>query len=50
MSKYDTVNLVGDNQAMNRVRVSSSTARNRGAFLGSLAALLLWECSIFLGG
>ena len=31
---------MGDNQAINRVRVDSSKMRNRGAFSGSLAALL----------
>ena len=30
---------MGDNQAINRVRVDSSNTRNRGAFSGSLAAL-----------
>ena len=39
MSKYDAVYFVGDNQAINRVRVDSSKTRNRGALLGSLAAL-----------
>ena len=32
---------MGDNQAINRIRVESSKTRNRGTFLGSLAALLL---------
>ena len=40
MSKYEAVYFVGDNQANNRVRVDSSKTRNRGAFSGSLAALL----------
>ena len=40
MSKYEAVYFVGDNQAINRVRVDSSNMRNRGAFSGSLAALL----------
>ena len=40
MSKYDAVYFVGDNQAINRVRVDSSRTRNRGAFSGSLAALV----------
>ena len=39
MSKYDAVYFVGDNQANNRVRVDSSRTSNRGAFLGSFAAL-----------
>ena len=39
MSKYEAVYFVGDNQAINRVRVDSSNTRNRGAFSGSLAAL-----------
>ena len=39
MSKYDTVYFVDDNQANNRVR--SSKTRNRGAFSGLLAALLI---------
>ena len=39
MSKYDAAYFVGDNQAINRVRVSSSKMRNRGAFSCSLAAL-----------
>ena len=41
MLKYDKVYFVGDNQAINRVRVGSSKTRNRGAFSGSLAALIL---------
>ena len=40
MSKYEAVYFVGDNQAINRVRIDSSKMRNRGAFSGSLAALL----------
>ena len=39
MSKYEAVYFVGDNQAINRVRVDSSKTRNRGEFSGSLAAL-----------
>ena len=39
MSKYEGVYFVGDNQAINRVRIDSSETRNRGAFSGSLAAL-----------
>ena len=39
MSKYEAVYFVGNNQAINRVRVDSSKTRNRGAFSGSLAAL-----------
>ena len=39
MSKHEAVYFVGDNQAINRVRVDSSKTRNRGAFSGSLAAL-----------
>ena len=39
MSKYDALYFVGDNQAINRVRVDSSKTRNRGAFSSSLAAL-----------
>ena len=39
MSKYEAVYFVGDNQAINRVRVDSSKTRNRGAFSDSLAAL-----------
>ena len=41
MTKYEAVYFVGDNQAINRVRVDSSKTRNRGAFSGSLAALIL---------
>ena len=40
MLKYEAVYFVGDNQAINRVRVDSSKTRNQGAFSGSLAALL----------
>ena len=40
--KYEAVYFVGDNQTINRVRVDSSKTRNRGAFSGSLAALLLY--------
>ena len=40
MSKYDAYYFVGDNQAINRVRVVSSKTRNRGVFSGSLAALV----------
>ena len=40
MSKYEAVYFVGDNQAINRVRVDSSKTRNRGAFSGLLAALV----------
>ena len=43
MSKYEAVYFVGDNQAINRVRVDSSNTRDRGAFSGSLAALLITE-------
>ena len=43
MSKYDAVYFVGDNEAINRVRVDSSKTRNRGAFSGSHAALLVNE-------
>ena len=41
MLKYEAVYFVGDNQAINRVRVDSSKTRNRGAFSGSLAALVI---------
>ena len=41
MSKYEAVDFVSNNQAMNRVRVDSSKTRNRGAFSGSLAALMI---------
>ena len=41
MSKYDEVYFVGDNQAINRVRVDPSKTRNRGAFWDSLAALVV---------
>ena len=40
MSKYEAVYFVGDNQSINRVRVDSYKTRNRGAFSGSLAALV----------
>ena len=40
MSEYEAVYLVGDNQAVNRVRIDSSKMRNRAAFSGSLAALV----------
>ena len=40
MSKYEAVYFVGDNQAINRVRADSYKTRNRGAFSGSLAALI----------
>ena len=40
MSKYEAVYFVGNNQAINQVRVDSYKTRNRGAFSGSLAALL----------
>ena len=46
MSKYDAVYFVGDNQATNRVRVDSSKMRNRGAFSGSLAALIMSHLSL----
>ena len=39
MSKYDAVNFVGDNEAINQVQIGSSKTSNRGAFLGSFAAL-----------
>ena len=38
ISKYEAVYFMGDNQAINRVRVNSSKTRNRGTF--SLAALV----------
>ena len=38
-SKYE-VYFVGDNQLINRVQIGYLKMRNRGAFLGSLAALL----------
>ena len=41
MSEYEAVYFVGDDQAINRVRIDSSKTRNRGAFSGSLAALFL---------
>ena len=40
IAKYEAVYFVGDNQAINRVRVESYKTRNRGAFSGSLAALV----------
>ena len=40
ISKYDVVYFVGDNQANNRVQVSSFKTSNRGAFSDSLAALV----------
>ena len=40
MSKYEAVYFVGDNQAINRIGIDSSKTRNRGAFSGSLAALV----------
>ena len=46
MSKYEAVYFVGDNQAINRVRVDSYKTRNRGAFSGSLAALIISAISI----
>ena len=46
MSKYEAVYFVGDNQAINRVRIDSSKTRNRGAFSGSLAALLTSEIEV----
>ena len=46
MSK-EAVYFVGDNQANNRVQVGSFKPRNRGAFSGSLAALIM---STPLGG
>ena len=45
MSKYDAVYFVGDNEAINRVRVDSSKTRNRGALIGLLAVLL--SCNIW---
>ena len=39
MSEYGAVYFVGDNQAINRVRIDSSKTRNQGGFSGSLAAL-----------
>ena len=41
IAKYEAVYFVGDNQAINRVRVESYKTRNRGAFSGSLAALVI---------
>ena len=46
MSKYDALYFVGDNQAINRVRVDSSKTRNRDAFSGSLAALEINEAEV----
>ena len=40
MSKYEAVYFVGDNRAINQVWVDSSKTRNRGAFSGSVAALV----------
>ena len=40
IAKYEAVYFVGDNQTSNRVRVESYKTRNRGAFSGSLAALV----------
>ena len=48
MSKYDALYFVGDNQANNRVRVDSSKTRNRGAFSGSLAALITFDTLVLL--
>ena len=45
ISKYEAVYFVGDNQAINRVRVGSFKTRNQGAFSGSLAALILRDVS-----
>ena len=42
MSKYDSVNFLGNNQVINQVRVGSFEKRNRGTFSGSLAALVLY--------
>ena len=47
MSKYEAVYFVGDNQSINRVRVDSSKTRNRVAFSGSLAALILARSQCF---
>ena len=47
MSKYEAVYFVGNNKMINRVRVDSSKMRYRGAFSGSLAALVLEK---FRGG
>ena len=46
MSIYEAVYFVGDNQVINRVRIDSSKTRNRGAFSGSLAALLYFRSLI----
>ena len=48
IAKYEAVYFVGDNQAINRVRVESYKTRNRGAFSGSLAALI-WIQAFFKG-
>ena len=50
MSEYEAVYLVGDNQAVNRVRIDSSKMRNRAAFSGSLAALFFSQFSLIVGG
>ena len=47
MSKYDY--FVGDNKAINQVRVDSSKTRNRGAFSGSLAAPIILGASVVHG-
>ena len=47
MSKYEAVYFVGDNQAINRVRVDSYKTRNRGAFSGLFAALVLTLISAY---
>ena len=41
MSKCDDIYFVGDNQAINRIRVGCSKMRNQGRFSGSLAALVI---------
>ena len=41
---------MGDNQAVNRVRVDSYKTRNRGAFSGSLAALVRFDLWPLLQG
>ena len=41
MSKYDTVYFVGYNETIKQAQVDSSKTRNQGAFLDSLAALML---------
>ena len=48
IAKYEAVYFVGDNQAINRVRVESYKTRNRGAFSGSLAALFVTRCFYLL--